>query len=774
MTLEVSAGLELRSAGAGIAPARAQVPAASGAGTLAARLSTSVSGGVLSLVSGPFTINGQGELLLSAAAGVAGSVQTARVKAERSAPFLSVTQDIFVEAVSSGEVTPEPLPVPVMAIDFNYTVVEGHTGPRFRAQNAASAQQDCYGATDADAFGATKIVGGYDQTTGALLNFSTMLDYVKVGGLVTGFVATNASGARTLTIPAAARLAFTGVAGATASLTMGMHTAAPAATLNLLMISTGTSATTARFAISLRTDFSIRMDGRRLDAVAGTSLDIGDFRGGTELLGGTWDFANAKARATRYGDVGYGTNAYLDAGTASATEPLAATISIPIGGTFYSAILWNAPMTAPQEAALHAWQRLHYRARQTVMVDGDRSWWVRPPPARNGIIVHGFSNASGAPVVAEIDEVTRAILDQKVLDGWLWTQDDHITVAPFFLANGWLMVMVTGHSNSRSGTDDGKILVFVSTTGRINDLVLDEVLPGNMVAANYGETFAIGAADAVLFTNDDADASWLPFRLQAGVWSQGTRMVKLAVAPGGGQRQLYGLVAEEAPGVFRKFYIPHASNAQNAIAIARFVEATGVVTSGAGGATSFGSAWPGPGAPGGARADYSDLSVIYTPPPGRSCRLYGARAGGDRLLICEFDTGTGANATVHELVHGGGDVFSTASWAKGAAIVSAGAPFYAGNSWYFNGASYANYPHSGVEILLSREASGTNYLDKMNSADNGATWVTTNITTQPAAKILRPFSPVGATVANVIYGLASAYVSYANWRTRSIVAAVPS
>lgn len=98
MPVDILLGQEFCAGGPGGAPLEAEVAAGAGAGTLVARLSTSVSGAVLSVVSGPFTINGQGGLLLAALAGAAGTRQTARIRAERTVPFLSLTQDVVVTA----------------------------------------------------------------------------------------------------------------------------------------------------------------------------------------------------------------------------------------------------------------------------------------------------------------------------------------------------------------------------------------------------------------------------------------------------------------------------------------------------------------------------------------------------------------------------------------------------------------------------------------------------------------------------------------------------
>ncbi|MBI1682365.1 SGNH/GDSL hydrolase family protein [Caulobacter hibisci] len=95
-----SVPVQLAGGDSAILPTSATVAANAPIGTVVARLFTSVSGAALSVVSGPFTLNGSNDLVLSQAAGAAGSTQTARIKAERASPFYSVTQDIVVTAAS--------------------------------------------------------------------------------------------------------------------------------------------------------------------------------------------------------------------------------------------------------------------------------------------------------------------------------------------------------------------------------------------------------------------------------------------------------------------------------------------------------------------------------------------------------------------------------------------------------------------------------------------------------------------------------------------------
>lgn len=79
----------------------ANVPSGAATGAVVGRLMGSSSDMVLSILSGPFTLTSEGDLKLNGATGPAGSKLTARVKAERSSPFLSLTQDLDVDVVAA-------------------------------------------------------------------------------------------------------------------------------------------------------------------------------------------------------------------------------------------------------------------------------------------------------------------------------------------------------------------------------------------------------------------------------------------------------------------------------------------------------------------------------------------------------------------------------------------------------------------------------------------------------------------------------------------------
>ena len=78
----------------------ASVPAGAEIGVTVGRLMASSSEMVLSLLSGPFTITSDGDLKLDGPTGAQGSTLTARIKAERATPYLSITQDLSVEVVA--------------------------------------------------------------------------------------------------------------------------------------------------------------------------------------------------------------------------------------------------------------------------------------------------------------------------------------------------------------------------------------------------------------------------------------------------------------------------------------------------------------------------------------------------------------------------------------------------------------------------------------------------------------------------------------------------
>lgn len=113
--------------GAGVSLSPKTVAEGSASGTIVGKLMTSVAGATLSIVSGPATLNATTkEVALTAAAGLAGTAQRVRVKAERADPFLSITQDIDITSVVSG-VPITPTLVLAGALTFTTATAAGTT-----------------------------------------------------------------------------------------------------------------------------------------------------------------------------------------------------------------------------------------------------------------------------------------------------------------------------------------------------------------------------------------------------------------------------------------------------------------------------------------------------------------------------------------------------------------------------------------------------------------------------------------------------------------------
>lgn len=93
------------------------VEAGAPSGTVVGKLMGSVSEAVLSIVSGPFSINGAGNLVLTATAAAEGQSQTARVNSLRASPYLSLTQDVEITSVA-------PVGVPQVTSASSITLLE--------------------------------------------------------------------------------------------------------------------------------------------------------------------------------------------------------------------------------------------------------------------------------------------------------------------------------------------------------------------------------------------------------------------------------------------------------------------------------------------------------------------------------------------------------------------------------------------------------------------------------------------------------------------------
>jgi hypothetical protein len=80
---------------------KASVVAGSASGAIVGDLATSVAGLTLSVLSGPFTINGSSQLVTSSTTGSIGTTQTARIRAARTTPFLEVDEDFVITAIAA-------------------------------------------------------------------------------------------------------------------------------------------------------------------------------------------------------------------------------------------------------------------------------------------------------------------------------------------------------------------------------------------------------------------------------------------------------------------------------------------------------------------------------------------------------------------------------------------------------------------------------------------------------------------------------------------------
>lgn len=394
-----------------------------------------------------------------------------------------------------------------------------------------------------------------------------------------------------------------------------------------------------------------------------------------------------------------------------------------------------------------------------LLTNAAQSWWTTVMAKHPTLPLYavGFTKLNGIMGVAEIHTETGQIINiRRLQDTATYTQDDHNAVCMFYTGDGFLNVVYTGHANPVGGGDDSTYRHWRSSTGRIADLTAQSNITNSGVRSNYIQAFVMGA-NVILVTNYDNDNAWTVLWSgdSGATFAQGGRIVNNAV--GGGADQVY-LLAKSDGTTLRMICNKHPQTAQNAI---RYIEAnvaSGVMSSGA--TNLYGSYATAP-------ADIDTLPIIYTPASGKSCRLLDMNADASVIYIAEFNNNALNTPPVTGVVHhalvwdGVGNRNNSASWAV-KTIGAAGEGFY---SSYVGACVFGHEPHSGLRAYRTYNdtSNGTYNLARMDSANNGDTWSSTVLLTQPQGKLPRVFSCPGATAEVPVVLLHGDYVDYTSW-----------
>ncbi|RIV87509.1 hypothetical protein [Aurantiacibacter zhengii] len=651
-----------------------------------------------------------------------------------SAKVIRATPDFITAAIGAAPV-------------FGYSMIRkfssAYSGELFRVRRTSdSATLDCSSAAEAEAFAAPsilKVVGIYNQISGALKTFSTELDYVNVGGLPAA--QNNTSGAINMLSSSALRSSFQNVPGIA-----GFYTAifpefgAPAANRDLFFVSTSSSSLR-RVALQWSVSGAISCQSRRLDGDSAVSYTPGTITGGIESIGWNVNASANRARNTRNGrtirDVALG-----GAGNFSNTTPNANINSdIPEGVTFFEVAAWNTAWNDTLHDALLADQLAMVEGNQSdIIEDGAATWWAdiatRLPDSGN--IAVGYGTYSGQWAAAEFNGETGARVSNQVLTEALHDRDEHLMVAPHVLDDGTLIAALLPHNFSISPGSDDQIRFFTSEDGTVASLALDTTFSSPGAGWNYGQWFE-SESNLFLLTNDDVARTWnavhFPDKVIGDV-EKGRALAYQASAPGGGQNQLYCRGDQDGDTVYLVF-TAHPTNVQNPLRLMALDMEAGTSWKDTA-QTDLGD----PFTTGSNLATITGLPAIYTPPSGKSFRLMDMARGGDAIIGCEFDNpGDGSSGAHVMLLYNGGDRFASSGWDKISLPEDTGQRADSIN--YFPGACFSREDTGrGIRVFRTRnESSGAvQYLEQLDTRNKGASWRTNTLLTSD--KVLRMPFPV--------------------------------
>jgi hypothetical protein len=523
-----------------------------------------------------------------------------------------------------------------------------------------------------------------------------------------------------------------------------------------IFVSIPGSDTTPRFQIrqDRRNDGGdISFQGRRLDADTGVSRNLGNYALGendqrADFLGMRVDMPTNKIVAYRYGDRWQEYDFSSAGATTSATTPQNMYINIPHGSTFCEAVIWNRALPEAECLAIGTSARYQFNCG---LIDAAQSWWshVALHHPTLPIVMVGATNGFGNLLATEIDEATGKLIDTKFFGDRRFSKDEHNVACPFFTDAGTLLYLECGHSNAIGG-NNLNYRVHRATSGRVADLPrlgTELILPG-IAKANYIQMFQSGSR-IVALTNDDEGNQWLFIYSDddGQTWSEGANMIDQAVAPGGGENQLYSLAKKISPTRLRLFFMPHAANVQAPLRVLEVDLATGEM---------IGTARNAYSSTGGA-LDVTTLPIIYTPPADTHVRMMGVSDDGNMLTMANAPTG-GAAGTHGVLINNGG------TWIR-KDIGSTGAPLDA-SRYYFRSIEPAREPHTGIRVYRCYTDGTNDFLAREDSADGGNTWNRTILDTLGGEfKFVRPFTVLGGNANLSVIATSGRYTDYLSFST---------
>lgn len=661
----------------------------------------------------------------------------------------------------------EPSAEPILTVSSTRQLGD-YTGPIMQVQRLSdSAVLDVSSQAAAITFangGDLQFNGHYNQEDGAFL--PTGNDDWEYSEVVAGIYGAKPK-LSNATYPIAATYsdAFNGADGATfATVIGGGDVSVINPEIDLIDISTATNAVDTRVGMQLSGTGYLRLAARKTDSLSQETENV-TYLPQYAMAAASYDADTAEAVLYNWGSKVRTSQISSTTGTTlDATNPLSAGFGSHFDGTNGQAIIEaKVYNTQASDADLlpyiddvnTVYKGLHQLA--SGMNDGIYSWWNYPLMTEvSGKLYSGAVAISGAVYVSELDTATGKLQDIKVLTD-KYPRDDHNAPVILKLHDNTLATMYTGHvthlqANWRVSTD-----MSIATLGEENGVTATSAL-------SYSQVFLRGTSDVDWFVREGV--TWLWLRSSDNAQSFAYASAPIVEGDGGdgiGGTQIYCKLAKPNDTTIRSFSLMHPTNAQNELCIFDLDCVSGQVSSAG---TNYGNALT-DSSP---CVNISQLTPIRTPAIGHSHRLLDVNADGTKVLIGDFETrddvalgttkGAGAVYIVGQFT--GGDIFDAANWTWNE-IASADA--FWNSSVYLGGASFSVNQSGGLRVYVSRKDGAFWQIEQYDSVDGGVTWTSTLIDSN-VQSLIRPISPVGATLGHELAYQQASYSSFLSFKSQ--------
>lgn len=349
---------------------------------------------------------------------------------------------------------------------------------------------------------------------------------------------------------------------------------------------------------------------------------------------------------------------------------------------------------------------------------GSYSWWIHPLGRRDGEYTYmGHTSPDGNILISKIHNHTHVVVHTQILNE-SYSNDDHIAPANVRLSNGNILVGYSSHSDNN--TWHYRIGPDIDDLGSQSSLTASGLVAYSQIFTRGSSVYAVmrvGALESgttwAMFVSSDNGATW------------GSQITFFQRDRG------YILGRKTSSDVIRFWAILHAGESNNSIRVFDLDLSTGDFTSG--GATVGnldGTDLP---------IGMGDIAQLYAAPANSNIRLLDASDDGTAFAYAETDSGGDTTYKVAYLT--GSDPHDAGDWTH-KTVTAAGEFFYA-TSLYSGGVVFDRTVPANTAVYLSREDSGTWYIERWTTSDGGDNWSSSEVESGSSVHI-RPVSPLGA------------------------------